>query len=476
MKDTKANEASQDLDREFASTTTLHGIGQVIDNQRVAVKLVWLGLLLGCMGVCSFQIIDRVKSYLEYNASTSLSVDYVGDLRFPAVTICNFNRYRKTALANESWQLKHALSAADYDYDSYDDRVNVSEPDSGYNFSYGAFTRRTGFIMDNASLLACSWRGKDGSCSAENFTHSFTSFGNCWTFNSGSEKQSEILSQFQSGSGNGLQLTIDIQEFEYTETIDGNVEAGLKVLVHDQLTPTLAVDSAGLAIAPGVHAFIAVRQIKHLNLGPPWGDCSTDKQLEYYRGYTLEGCTVECRARAIKKMCKCRLVRHPGDAPECSPEVVEDCATPTLMQLKSGVIDQCDCPIPCNYTEYSTAISTARLPNKNVAREFAESCDFDYINEAYIRDNCMMIDIYYDTMNYHVYKQSPAITTSALISDVGGQLGLFVGASFITLAEIIFYIARKVRVLMCTNKIKPSRDDVINIQGMAEKGHEGPVS
>ncbi len=46
---------------------------------------------------------------------------------------------------------------------------------------------------------------------------------------------------------------------EYTETQNGNIEAGLKVLVHDQETPP-TVDSAGLAVAPGVHAFIAVKK------------------------------------------------------------------------------------------------------------------------------------------------------------------------------------------------------------------------
>ncbi len=92
MKDTKGGGESKDLDREFASTTTLHGIGQVIDNQRLVVKLAWLGILLTCLCVCTYQIIDRLGSYLKYEASTSLSVDFVGNLSFPAVTIRNFNR------------------------------------------------------------------------------------------------------------------------------------------------------------------------------------------------------------------------------------------------------------------------------------------------------------------------------------------------------------------------------------------------
>lgn len=56
--------------------------------------------------------------------------------------------------------------------------------------------------------------------------------------------------------------------------------------------------------------------------------------------------------------------------------------------------------------------------------------------------------------------------------DIGGQLGLFVGASFITVAEIIFYLARKMRALMCPIKIEncePSHGDVIDLQGVEGK-------
>ncbi len=60
------------------------------------------------------------------------------------------------------------------------------------------------------------------------------------------------------------------------------------------------------------------------------------------------------------------------------------------------------------------------------------------------------------------------------VGDIGGQLGLFVGASFITVAEIVFYLARKVRVLMCTSKIhkvQSSRDDATDLQSVVENVH-----
>ena len=53
--------------------------------------------------------------------------------------------------------------------------------------------------------------------------------------------------------------TLVLLQEEYTETFAGNREAGLKILVHDQIDPPL-MDSLGSAIPPGFHAFIGVRR------------------------------------------------------------------------------------------------------------------------------------------------------------------------------------------------------------------------
>ena len=97
--------AEQDLDKEFVDSTTLHGIGRVAGTSRPAVRVVWLCILLICLGVCIAQITDRVQRFFKFDASTAISVEYVGDLDFPAVTICNFNRYT-LKLTLETWNLQ----------------------------------------------------------------------------------------------------------------------------------------------------------------------------------------------------------------------------------------------------------------------------------------------------------------------------------------------------------------------------------
>ncbi|XP_022086802.1 acid-sensing ion channel 5-like isoform X2 [Acanthaster planci] len=440
-----ASGKTTDLDREFAANTSLHGVARFFDSTRLPVRLLWLSILLGCLGVCVWQITDRFQRYLLHEATTAVSVEYVGDLDFPAVTICNFNRYRKSALTEaDVAKLRAYQRYIDYDYDFYDYDSSVGgtpPPDDISDFRFTNFTLRTGFQMDEDTLLGCLWQSNRNSCTAKD-----------------GEKDVPILKQTQPGSNNGLVMTIDILQREYTQHLQsGYVEAGLKILVHDQKTPP-PIDSEGSAIAPGVHAFVGVRKIEYSNLEPPWGKCDKSRRLTYYDKYTLSGCVIECRARKIDEECKCRLFSHPGNAVECTPTQVKDCAIPVIVKLRSGERAGCGCPLPCNYSEFRTSLSMATLPSNNLRDEIWEELRQEGINdtlpETYIRDNWILLDVYYETLNYEKYVQSEAITPSALISDIGGQLGLFLGASFITVTEVLHYLGCKAGRWMTTTCIK----------------------
>ncbi|XP_066271244.1 acid-sensing ion channel 1C-like [Branchiostoma lanceolatum] len=115
---------------------------------------------------------------------------------------------------------------------------------------------QNGFDINPDRMALCFWR--TANCSYVNFTHSYTSFGNCYTFNS---NKSNTLWQVMEGYGNGVMIFVDLRVSEYTENYfrGGNSEVGLKVLVHDQDEPPM-IDTQGIALAPGNHAFISVKR------------------------------------------------------------------------------------------------------------------------------------------------------------------------------------------------------------------------
>eukprot|EP00058_Branchiostoma_floridae_P006648 XP_002592136.1 hypothetical protein BRAFLDRAFT_85007 [Branchiostoma floridae] len=55
-------------------------------------------------------------------------------------------------------------------------------------------------------------------------------------------------------------------------------------------------------------------------------------------------------------------------------------------------------------------------------------------------DNILVLNVYYESLNYELIQQMPAIETEGLLGDLGGQMGLFLGASFLSLVEIFEYL------------------------------------
>ncbi|XP_033108974.1 acid-sensing ion channel 5-like [Anneissia japonica] len=328
-----AAEEEISLESEFATSTTLHGLKYIATSKRFFFKLLWVLIFISGLSLCVWQISLRIQEYLLFNINTEINLMFVDELEFPALTICNFNRYRASYLtANDLNLIKFLWDAEDYDYYESGNNIQYNDAFINGNFSTSEFTNRTGFQLTNQTIQSCKWKEKK--CGGQNFTHLFTSFGNCFTFNSG--KYNDVLKVRQPGAGNALQLMINIQQDEYTETSEGNMEAGLKILVHPQNEPPL-IESKGLAVPPGVHAYVSTRKIEVETLGKPHGDCDKSVKLNNYEIYTVAGCLLECRHKHIVEECDCRPIRQSvmEDSLEIHSKTYDELKTATDILLKN---------------------------------------------------------------------------------------------------------------------------------------------
>lgn len=57
-----------------------------------------------------------------------------------------------------------------------------------------------------------------------------------------------------------------------------------------------------------------------------------------------------------------------------------------------------------------------------------------------VNNNIININLYYDDMLVAIIEQKESFTIYSLISEIGGCLGLFLGASILSICEIIDYI------------------------------------
>ncbi|NXM07133.1 ASIC2 protein, partial [Tyrannus savana] len=198
--------------------------------------------------------------------------------------------------------------------------------------------------------------------------------------------------------------------------------------------------SSDLGPSPGPRCpltpLLPVLQLTYLP--PPWGECrSSEMGLDFFPVYSITACRIDCETRYIVENCNCKMVHMPGDAPFCTPEQYKECAEPALGLLAEKDSNYCICRTPCNLTRYNKELSMVKIPSKTSAKYLEKKFNK---SEKYISENILVLDIFFEALNYETIEQKKAYEVAALLGDIGGQMGLFIGASILTILELFDYI------------------------------------
>ena len=59
---------------------------------------------------------------------------------------------------------------------------------------------------------------------------------------------------------------------------------------------------------------------------------------------------------------------------------------------------------------------------------------------VYFRENFMQVDIFYQELSYEEIEQNIAFEFLSLLGEIGGFLGLLLGASVLTVCELVDYL------------------------------------
>ncbi|XP_026548096.1 acid-sensing ion channel 2-like, partial [Notechis scutatus] len=78
-----------------------------------------------------------------------------------------------------------------------------------------------------------------------------------------------------------------------------------------------------------------------------------------------------------------------------------------------------------------------KIPSKTSAKYLEKKFNK---SEKYISENILVLDIFFEALNYETIEQRKAYEVAALLGDIGGQMGLFIGASILTILEVFDYI------------------------------------
>ncbi|XP_038204168.1 acid-sensing ion channel 5 isoform X2 [Arvicola amphibius] len=412
------------FDQEFAFSTSFHGIHNIAQNRSRVRKVIWLSVVLGSVSLVVWQIYSRLVNFFTWPTTTSVEVQYVEKIEFPAVTFCNLNRFQAEAvskfgiifflwdvvskvlrLQEVSANITHSPETLDF--------VTIHQ-----NFSITEFVKNNGFYLNQDTLLDCKFFGKP--CGPKDFKHVFTEYGNCFTFNHGENFQSKNKVSL---SGRGLKLLFNVHQEEFTDNpLPGFADAGIIFVIHSPKKEP-QFDGLGLSSPVGMHSRVTIRQLKTVHQEYPWGECKPDIKLKSFNTYNTYSCLKECKAQHIQRLCGC--------LPFLLPDHIE------LKGLCTMGTHNSSCPVSCEETEYPATVSYSTFPSQRALKFLAKKLNQ---SQEYLSENLVNIEINYSDLNYKITQQQKAVSVPELLADVGGQLGLFCGASLITIIEIIEYV------------------------------------
>ncbi|XP_071477871.1 acid-sensing ion channel 1C-like [Diadema antillarum] len=445
-----------------AEVTDFHGLKHVAGNYGGAFRrIVWLLLFLLALGYCTYQCALVIITYRSHSHVTKIDVEYETEVSFPAITVCNFNKYRESAFTDDD--IKNVgvhLGIIDEDHDliypnlytdefrDFLDNVNWTavEEDSDYNMT--EFTTRTGHQIEDL-VVSCDW--DDQECEEGALTSVLTHLGNCFTFNAqtdGSDKENWFVSK-SAGAANGLRLVLNLETPEYTPSNDldgGASDAGFRVMLHYPTEPPYPKE-LGFSVAPGMHTTVSMRYEHITSLAPPFSTCEDEGTdiITHFDHYSLQACRIECETRVVLAECGCRLPEQPGDEEVCGPAETHECAHSTLREFIAGTLDTdetCECKSPCIFENYPFTATQSKLRSSFLEKLYSNSSN-NFTTE-YIDNNIAIISFYYEALNYETIEMLPEYTLPTLLAVIGGNMGLFLGASALTVVQFGEYIVDEI--------------------------------
>ena len=418
--------------KDFINSTTLHGIRNIAEASKIR-RVFWLTCLFTFFGIYLATTITSVQSYFQYESVTSISTAYKPYQYFPAVTICNINMFQESRTRKEYPEVWNY-----YETFMLERTQDYTLPALLHNITfYNYYIDTAPRIKD--MFVSCSQKYSLLNCTSF-IDAQLTSYGLCYTFHSNSYiGEHGPIKIHHYGFSNAIAFVLNTEKTEYFIPQTGAI--GFFISIHDPSTSSDMNSNIVLA-SVGKETHISIKKNVIHRLPKPYSqiDC-IDTSRQDKQNYSQEICLRNCgHARIYEEKCNCTL--EGTTARKCSMYDLYNCVLVAMSEIdaSSSEVERCGCFPKCHESTYLTKVSTAEFPNKYVLKIMAVDEKWPYRNETYIKENLARVMIYFDTLEETLFTQTKVTTRDRLLADFGGLLGLFLGASCVTLIEILEFV------------------------------------
>ena len=433
--------AAQNTKSEVESLT-IHGISRISSSRSMFSKLIWAFLCISASAFLIYCTAISVDRHLKREVYTNVERKQRDYVSLPAITFCNSLGYKQPSKANYSYLEKQDLPK------------NCSYTDGQYfekEIYRKYFMEACNWFFGYHSLPLLKSIARVGKYNVEMITFpkhfSFQpNFWPCFTLN-----PNETLKQSEAGESAGLRMILyfdkNVDPERENEDILDDHDRGLFLTIHDAREHMNGYNK--ITLQPGFHTSIEIS--KHIIKRKPSPFPSKCSQAEGNSGNVFPGkenieiCRQSCFFKLVHKKCggiypAWRIFMKPEEYPRylnLSDWKAMQCLHDTVQYMS-----ECNCRIPCEEVKYEIKVSRVPWPP-----EWIEDSIYRVLfknesgnkNETVknLTNNLLKVSIYYTNLCEFLYKEEEKYDLVSILSDLGGQSGLFIGASVLSFVEIL---------------------------------------
>ncbi|XP_029036825.2 pickpocket protein 28-like [Osmia bicornis bicornis] len=477
--------------KQYCTNSSLHGLRYIGDsNLTILERVFWVISFSLAFLTAAYYIWFLYRKWVSTPIIISLSPESVSlsEFPFPSVTVCNMNNAKKSEAARINAGNDARKKILLDDRCNFDHNTSLNLDDSAINWNNMLHFMINVSQSCTEMLHLCKWHGNLTDCE-KIFNPTMTDEGICCNFNSVHRKylfynprdwsDLNITFPFNSidwspetgydenvapdsipwrpyGAGQfyGLTLVLDADVGEYYCSSTASV--GFKLLLHNPVeTPKIA--EFAFSVTPGeetrviVAPRISTASKSIISVPQRKRKCffTSERKLRYYRTYTQRNCVLECEANFTQKICHCVQYYMPksSNTPICEKKD-DTCATIARRAMEVKLYDDdigisslnvsetpsCNCYPGCFEINYSVQISQSKLvPSFSIADNYVTK------GREYFTENMAVVHLFFVDSQFTKYVKNELFGFTEFLSSTGGLLGLFMGFSFLSLVEIIYF-------------------------------------
>ncbi len=418
---------------EQAENLTVHGVSRVVNAKTKIGKAIWLLL---CIAAFCFLVKFAVRSLIKHfqrKVSVDVQKTNLEKIPLPAITFCNKNIFAGIP-APTMQKLPDNCSMIQDKY--FKNKVNKEYFKMACELFFGN-------ISQTSSSIA--YYPRDYLRFPKHFSL-LPSYSPCFTLN-----RNSTLNQFIARESSGLHMILNFDEEKYTRQsfdVVADPRQGLSVIVHE---PKVHYpNSEGKSVSPGYYTQFKIKKVVKQRKPKPFpSDCvhkEEDKCPKIFSGkQTKDLCLQTCFLLKMYEVCGDVLDYYRPFLPldEYPKQSWHMEAEPCYEKLsKLYRANNCNCRLPCYEELYEVDTSHSPWPQKWQAKYYSQmlaerlgvknrSFSFEEIKKRLIK-----VSFYYENLVVETHTERERYTFESIVSDFGGQMGLFLGASVLSLVEV----------------------------------------